>query len=73
MAMLLSRFTRVSHVQKSVETGRSGWSATWMAAPAVHQLQTDSIKLVEAPLDIYIRILTVEFRTHQTILVVVHL
>jgi hypothetical protein len=40
---------------------------------AVHQLQTDSIKSVEAPLDLYIRILVVEFRTHDTILVVLHL
>jgi hypothetical protein len=39
----------------------------------VHQLQTDSIKSVEAPLNLYIRILTVEFRTHYTILVVLHL
>jgi hypothetical protein len=38
---------------------------------AIHQLQTDSIKLVEAPLDLYIRILMVEFRTQHTILVVV--
>jgi hypothetical protein len=28
---------------------------------------------VEAPLDLYIRILVVEFRTHHTILVVLHL
>jgi hypothetical protein len=41
--------------------------------PAVHQLQTDSIKSVEAPLDLYIRILVVEFRMHHTILVVFHL
>jgi hypothetical protein len=41
--------------------------------PAVHQLQTNSIKSVEAPLDLYIRILAVEFRTHHTILVVLHL
>jgi hypothetical protein len=41
--------------------------------PAVHQLQTDSVKSVEVPLDLYIRILVVEFRTHHTILVVVHL
>jgi hypothetical protein len=39
---------------------------------AIHQLQTDSIKSVEAPLDLYIRILVVEFRTHHTILVVLH-
>jgi hypothetical protein len=30
---------------------------------AIHHLQTDSIKSVEAPLDLYIRILVVEFRT----------
>jgi hypothetical protein len=41
--------------------------------PAVHQLQTDSIMSVEAPLDLYIKILMVEFRTHHTILVVLHL
>jgi hypothetical protein len=29
--------------------------------PAVHHLQTNPIKLVEAPLVLYIRILTVEF------------
>jgi hypothetical protein len=29
--------------------------------PAIHYLQTDSIKSVEAPLDLYIKILTVEF------------
>jgi hypothetical protein len=29
--------------------------------------------LVEAPLDLYIRILMVKFRTHHTILVVLHL
>jgi hypothetical protein len=40
---------------------------------AVHQLQTDSIKSVEAPLDLYLRILEVEFRTNHTILVVLHL
>jgi hypothetical protein len=34
--------------------------------PAVHHLQTDSIKSVEAPLDLYIRILTVEV-THTTL------
>jgi hypothetical protein len=41
--------------------------------PAVHHLQTNSIKSVEAPLDLYIRILVVEFRTHHTLLVVLHL
>jgi hypothetical protein len=34
--------------------------------PAVHHLQTDSIKLVETPLYLYIWILTVEF-THTTL------
>jgi hypothetical protein len=41
--------------------------------PAVYQLQTNSIKSVEDPLDLYIRILMVEFKTHHTILVVLHL
>jgi hypothetical protein len=41
--------------------------------PAVHHLQTDSIKSVEAPLDLYIMILVVEFRTQHTLLVVIHL
>jgi hypothetical protein len=41
--------------------------------PAVHHLKTDSIKSVEAPLDPYIWILMIEFRTHHTILVVLHL
>jgi hypothetical protein len=40
---------------------------------AVHQLQTGSIKSVEAPLDLYIRIIAVEFRTHHNILVVLYL
>jgi hypothetical protein len=35
--------------------------------PAVHHLQTDSINSVEAPIDLYIRILMVEFNTpHST-------
>jgi hypothetical protein len=34
--------------------------------PAAHHLQADSIKLVEAPLDLDIRILMVEF-THTTL------
>jgi hypothetical protein len=34
--------------------------------PAIHHLQTDSIKSVEAPLDLYIRILKVEL-THTTL------
>jgi hypothetical protein len=41
--------------------------------PTVHQLQTDSIKSMESPLDLCIRILAVEFRTHHTLLVVPHL
>jgi hypothetical protein len=39
----------------------------------IHQLQTDSIKSAEAPLDLHIRILVVEFRIHHIILVVLHL
>jgi hypothetical protein len=39
----------------------------------VHQLKIDSIKSLEAPLDLYIGILAVEFKTHHTILVVLHL
>jgi hypothetical protein len=34
--------------------------------PAIHHLQTNSIKSVEAPLDLYIRILMLEF-THTTL------
>jgi hypothetical protein len=34
--------------------------------PTIHHLQTDSIKSVEAPLDLYIRILMVEF-IHTTL------
>jgi hypothetical protein len=34
--------------------------------PAIHHLQTNSIKLVEAPLDLYIRILMIEF-TYTTL------
>jgi hypothetical protein len=34
--------------------------------PAVHHLQTDSIKSVEAPLDLYIMIIMVEL-THTTL------
>jgi hypothetical protein len=34
--------------------------------PTIHHLETNSIKLVEAPLYLYIRILTVEF-THTTL------
>jgi hypothetical protein len=32
----------------------------------IHHLQTNSIKSAEAPLDLYIRILAVEFRKHTT-------
>jgi hypothetical protein len=66
-------------VYKSVPCSKVGGDREeWLAGhvdgcPVNHQLQTDSIKLVEAPLDLYIRILTVEFRTHHTILVVLHL
>jgi hypothetical protein len=72
--MHLRQSTRVSNVQKSVEIGRSGWPADHVdGRPIIHHLQTDSIKSVEAPLKLYVRILTVEFRTHHTILVVLHL
>jgi hypothetical protein len=57
-----------------VSGDREEWPAGHMdGRPAIHELQTDSIKSVEAPLDLYIRILMVEFRTHHTILVVLHL
>jgi hypothetical protein len=39
----------------------------------IHHLQTDSLESVEAPFDLDIRILTVEFRTHHTLLVFLHL
>jgi hypothetical protein len=54
MGMLLRQFTRVSLARELVEIRRSG-------QPVI--LQIDSIKSVEAPLDLYIRILTVEL-TH---------
>jgi hypothetical protein len=38
-------------------------------SPAIHHHQTESIKSVEAPLDLYISILGVEFRTNHTLLV----
>jgi hypothetical protein len=66
-------------VYKSIQRPKVGgdreeWSASHMdGRPAIHHLQTDSIKLVEALLNLYIRILMVEFRTHHTILVVLHL
>jgi hypothetical protein len=40
---------------------------------ALHHLQTDSIMWAERPLDLYLRILVVEFRIHHTLLVVLHL
>jgi hypothetical protein len=50
------------------------WPASHVdGCSAIHQLQPNSIELVEAPLDLYIRILMVEFRTHHTILIVFHL
>jgi hypothetical protein len=58
-ATFIRRLTRESHAWELVEIGRSG-------RPAIHHLQTDSIKSVEASLDLYIRILTVEL-THTTL------
>jgi hypothetical protein len=58
-------------VYKSIPCPRvSGEQEEWPAGHVdgrltVHQLQTDLIKSVEAPLDFYIRILTVEL-THTT-------
>jgi hypothetical protein len=53
---------------------REEWPASHMdGRPTIHHRQTDSIKSMEAPLDLYIRILVVEFRTHHTLLVVRHL
>jgi hypothetical protein len=58
----------------NVSGDREEWSVGHVDGhPTVHQLKTDSIKLVEALLDLYIRILTVEFRMHNTILVVLNL
>jgi hypothetical protein len=46
---------------------REEWPAGHVdGRPAVHHLQTDSIKSVEAPLNLYIRIRTVEL-THTTL------
>jgi hypothetical protein len=57
-----------------VSGDREEWPAGHVdGRPSIHQLQTDSIKLVEAPIDLYIRILVVEFRTQNTLLVVLHL
>jgi hypothetical protein len=59
-------------VYKSITCPRSGgdqeeWPASHVdGCPAAHHLQTDSIESVEAPLDLYIRILTVEF-IHTTL------
>jgi hypothetical protein len=59
-------------VYKSISCLRvSGDQEKWPAGhvdghPAVHHLQTDSIKLVEAPINLYIRILVAEF-THITL------
>jgi hypothetical protein len=51
--------------------GVSGNQEEWPAGhvdgrPAVHHLQTGSIKSIESPLDLYIRILVVEL-THTTL------
>jgi hypothetical protein len=59
-------------IYKSIPCLRVGgdqeeWPAGYVDGhPAVHDLQTDSIKSVEAPLDLYIRILMIEF-THTTL------
>jgi hypothetical protein len=54
-----------------VGVNREEWLASHVDGHlTVHQLQTDSIKSVEAPLDLYIKILTIEFKTYHTILVV---
>jgi hypothetical protein len=74
----LSRFRRGpdNYAPKSVYKGIpcsrvSGDWEVWPAGhmhgyPAIHHLQTDSIKSVEAPLDLYIMILVVAF-THTTL------
>jgi hypothetical protein len=59
-------------VHKSIPCPRVGgnkeeWSAGHMDGRlAIHHLKTDSIRSVEAPLDLYIRILMLEF-THTTL------
>jgi hypothetical protein len=59
-------------VYKSIPCPRVGgnreeWPAGHVdGGPTVHHLQTDSIKSVEAPLDLYIRIFTVKL-THITL------
>jgi hypothetical protein len=51
-----------------VSGNREEWPASHVdGCPAIHHLQTDSIKSVEAPLYLYIRILMTEF-THTTLL-----
>jgi hypothetical protein len=66
-------------VYKSIPCSKVSWDQEeWSVGhvdgrPVVHQLQIDSIKSVEAPLDLDIRILMVEFRTQHTILIVLHL
>jgi hypothetical protein len=66
-------------VYKSIRCSKvNGDQEEWLVGhvdgqPAGHHLQTNSIKSVEAPLDLYIRILMVQFRTHHTLLVVLHL
>jgi hypothetical protein len=46
---------------------REEWPAGHVdGRPTIHHLQTDSIKSVEAPLDLYIRILMVQL-THTTL------
>jgi hypothetical protein len=57
--MFIRQFIRVSHAQESMESGRRGHLT-------IHNLQTDSVKSVEAPLDLYIRILMAEL-THATL------
>jgi hypothetical protein len=51
-----------------VKGNREEWPTDHVdGRPAVHHLQTDSLKLVEAPLYLYIRILTIEF-AHTTLI-----
>jgi hypothetical protein len=50
-----------------VSGNQEEWSAGHMdGRPTDHDLETDSIKLMEAPFYLYIRILRVEF-THTTL------
>jgi hypothetical protein len=74
----LSRFRPIlggyvhTSVHKSIPCPRVGgnreeWPADHVdGCSTVHHLQADSIKSVEAPLDLYIRALTVEL-THNTL------